>query len=62
MTKTTLQVYNGQILIGEIEDGGRNKVAAFKIGGTRRIKVGVFATRILAMRALSGDREGLDHP
>jgi hypothetical protein len=49
-----LQVYDGQYLLGEIEDRGRGQVIAFKIEGTkRRIKVGVFPTRLLAMRALS---------
>jgi hypothetical protein len=53
-SKSAIQLYDGQTLIGEIEDEGRKNVAAFKIEGTRRrIKIGMFPTRILAMRALS---------
>ncbi len=49
-----LQVYDGRTLIGEFEDRGGCNFVAFKIEGEkRRIKVGVFPTRILAMRALS---------
>jgi hypothetical protein len=57
-SKSAPQVYDGQELIGEIEDHGRRNVIAFKIEGTkRRIKVGTFPTRILAIRALSGAGE-----
>jgi hypothetical protein len=53
-----LQVYDGQLLLGEIEDHGRRNVVAFKIEGTkRRIKIGIFPTRILAMRAVAGSAE-----
>jgi hypothetical protein len=53
-SKSALQVYDGQQLLGEIEDLGHSNVVAFKIQSTgRRIKVGTFPTRILAMRALS---------
>jgi hypothetical protein len=53
-SKSALQVYDGQALLGEIEDHGRRKVVAFKISDTgRRTKVGAFPSRILAMRALS---------
>jgi hypothetical protein len=48
-----LQVYNGQVLIGEIEDRGRGNVAAFKFDHDDRIKVGTYPTRIAAMRALA---------
>jgi hypothetical protein len=57
-TAQPLAVYDGQKLVGEIEDRGRRNVIAFRIeGARRRIKVGVFPTRILAMRALSGAGE-----
>jgi hypothetical protein len=53
ITKSALQVYSGQKFLGEIEDHGRRRVVAFKIDdkGCRR-KVGTFATRVLAMRAV----------
>jgi hypothetical protein len=50
---TPLQIYDGQMLIGEIEDHGRRNVVAFKFEGTRRVKIGVFPTRIAAMRAVA---------
>jgi hypothetical protein len=53
MTAATLQVYSGQRLVREIEDRGRGKVSAFRIEGTERCaKIGVFPTRIAAMRAV----------
>jgi hypothetical protein len=48
-----LQVYDGQTLIGEIEDGGRGRVIAFRLDRRRRIEVGTFPTRIDAIRALA---------
>jgi hypothetical protein len=48
-----LQVYDGQMLIGEIEDCGRGKVIAFRLDRRRRIEVGTFRTRIEAVRALA---------
>jgi hypothetical protein len=56
----SLQVYSGQSLVGEIEDRGRGKVTAFRLDQRRRrIKVGAFATRILAMRALAKPTEAV---
>jgi hypothetical protein len=48
-----LQVYNGQLLVGEIKDCGRGRVIAFRLNGRHRIEVGTFPTRIDAMRALA---------
>jgi hypothetical protein len=48
-----LQVYDGQKLIGEIEDFGRGSVTAHKFEGAARIKIGVFPTRIAAIRAVA---------
>jgi hypothetical protein len=48
-----LQVYDGQKLIGEIEDCGRRNVAAYKFEGPVRVKIGVFPTRIAAIRAVA---------
>jgi hypothetical protein len=48
-----LQVYNGQLLVGEIEDRGRGIVAAFKFDRKRRIEIGTYRTRIAAMRAIA---------
>jgi hypothetical protein len=42
------QVYDGQHLVGELEDRGRRNVIALKFEGARRVKVGVYATRIEA--------------
>jgi hypothetical protein len=52
-SKTALQVYSGQELIGEIEDRGRSNVVAFRFEGAKRVRIGTFPTRIAAMRALS---------
>jgi hypothetical protein len=43
----------------EIEDHGRGRVIAFRLDRRRRIKVGTFATRILAMRALAKRTEAV---
>jgi hypothetical protein len=48
-----LQVYDGQKLIGEIEDFGRGNVTAHKFEGAARVKIGVFPTRIAAIRAVA---------
>jgi hypothetical protein len=50
--RAPLQVYDGQRLLGEIEDHGRGTVIAFRLVRRRRIKVGTYPTRIAAMRAL----------
>ena len=47
-----LQVHDGQTIVGEIDDHGRKNVVAFKFEGTRRVEIGVFPTRIAAMRAV----------
>jgi hypothetical protein len=47
-----LQVYDGQLLVGEIEDHGLGRVIAFRLDGRRRIEIGTFPTRIAALRAL----------
>jgi hypothetical protein len=52
ISKSSLQVYDGQTLIGELEDSGRGVVAAFKFDRKRRIKIGTYPTRISAMRAI----------
>ena len=53
-----LQVYDGQLLVGEIEDHGRGKVIAFRLDQRRRrIKVGTYPTRIAAMRVLASPPE-----
>jgi hypothetical protein len=52
-TVAPLQVYDGQTLLGEIEDHGRGRVIAFRLNGRRRIEVGTFPTRIDAMRVLA---------
>jgi hypothetical protein len=52
-SKSSLQVYDGQTLIGELEDRGRGVVAAFKFSRKRRIEIGTYPTRIAAMRAIS---------
>jgi hypothetical protein len=51
---TPIQVYDGQILVGEIEDRGRHTVVAFRFDGVRRVKIGVFPDRRTAMRAVVG--------
>jgi hypothetical protein len=48
-----MQVYNGRVLVGEIEDHGRRTVVAFRFEGARRVKVGVYPTRTEAMRAVT---------
>jgi hypothetical protein len=58
-TSPRLQVYDGQRLLGEIEDHGRGRVIAFRPDRRRRIKVGTFATRIAAMRALTKPAEAM---
>jgi hypothetical protein len=50
---TPLSVYDGQQLIGEIEDRGRRTVIAYRFHQRRRMKVGTFPTRIEAMRAVA---------
>jgi hypothetical protein len=52
-----LQVYDGQLLVGEIEDHGLGRVIAFRLDGRRRIEIGTFPTRIAAMRALAKPTE-----
>jgi hypothetical protein len=52
-TSPVLQVYNGRLLVGEIEDRGRGIVAAFKFDRKRRIEIGTYPTRIAAMRAIA---------
>jgi hypothetical protein len=59
-THPRLQVYDGQNLVGEIEDRGRGKVTAFRLRPKRRIKIGVFDDRTAAMRAIAAAaREGV---
>jgi hypothetical protein len=54
-----LQVYSGQTLVGELRDYGRGHVAAFKVDQRRRVGIGIFRTRVEAMRAISeGARSG----
>jgi hypothetical protein len=49
-----LQLYAGQLLIGEIRDHGGRKVTAVRIDSEgRRTPVGTFCTRIAAMRAIA---------
>jgi hypothetical protein len=58
-----LQVYDGQKLIGEVEDHGRGRVIAFRLDyPRRRIKVGTYPTRIAAMRALTTPARASDAP
>jgi hypothetical protein len=53
MSAPKLQIYSGQDCVGEIEIHGRRKVVAFRLKGARRIKVGTYATRLEAMRAVT---------
>jgi hypothetical protein len=55
-----LQLYSGQLLVGEIEDHGRGRVIAFRLDRRPRIKVGTFPMRIAAMRALARPAEDPD--
>ncbi len=55
-----LQLYSGQLLVGEIEDHGRGRVIAFRLDRRRRIKVGTYPTRRDAMRALARPAEESD--
>ena len=53
-TNSRLAVYDGQRLVGEIEDRGRDLVIAFRVDYPhRRTKLGVYPTRIAAIRALA---------
>lgn len=54
--RTTLSVYDGQVCVGEIIDQGRGRVVAYETGKGRRIKIGTFANRSEAMRAIIGGR------
>jgi hypothetical protein len=54
-----LQVYDGQALIGEVEDHGRRNVVAFKFDGSCRVEIGIFPTRIEAMRAVAKPTEAV---
>jgi len=53
---TLLSVYDGTLQVGEIEDHGRRRVLAFAIGKRGRVKIGIFANRLEAMRAVSRSR------
>lgn len=55
-TTARLAVYDGRVRIGEIEDRGRGRVVAYAVGKRGRIKIGTFANRIEAMRAVSRGR------
>jgi hypothetical protein len=49
-----LQVYDGTRRVGELEDHGRGQVVAFTVEeAKRRVKIGVFRTRTLAMQAIA---------
>jgi hypothetical protein len=48
-----LAVYYGTHFLGEIEDHGGGDVRAFKLTESRRVAIGTFPDRRLAMRALS---------
>jgi hypothetical protein len=48
-----LQVYDGQLLIGELRDYGPGNVDAFRLDRKRRVRVGTYSTRLEAMRAIS---------
>ena len=52
-----LQIYDGQMLVGEVEDHGRGNVVAFKFEGSGRVEIGIFPTRIDAMRAVAKDSQ-----
>jgi hypothetical protein len=47
-----LAVYDGQTLIGQIDDHGRGSVAACAIRNDRRSTLGNFPNRAAAMRAI----------
>jgi hypothetical protein len=55
-TAKRLAVYDGLLCIGEIEDRGRGRVVAYAVGKRGRIKIGNFANRLEAMRAVSPGR------
>jgi hypothetical protein len=58
-----LQVYDGQMLVGEVEDHGRGNVVAFRFDDSDRVEIGIFPTRLDAMRAVakaSQERTGTD--
>jgi hypothetical protein len=59
MNVPRLAVYDGQTLLGEVEDRGRHTVLAFRFDGVRRIKVGVFPDRRTAMRAVVTSKDAL---
>jgi hypothetical protein len=51
-----LSVYDGAVHIGDLKDCGKHGVVAYAIGKRGRIKIGIFANRIEAMRAVSRGR------
>lgn len=56
-TAKWLAEYDGRVCIGEIEEHGRGRVVAYAVGKRGRVKIGIFPSRVEAMRAVSGDRE-----
>jgi hypothetical protein len=54
---SALLVYDGTNHVGQIEDRGRGKVTAFRVGPKRRIKLGTFEDRTAAMRAIAAEAQ-----
>jgi hypothetical protein len=52
-----IQIYHGQLLVGEIEDYGRRNVMAFKFESSDRVEIGIFPTRLDAMRAVAKPKQ-----
>jgi len=52
MVTELLAVYDGGERVGEIEDHGRRRVEVFVGVGKSRRSLGIFATRLDAMRAI----------
>jgi hypothetical protein len=51
-----LSVYDGAVHVGYLKDCGKQGIVAYAIGKGGRIKIGTFANRFEAMRAVSGGR------
>jgi hypothetical protein len=52
----TLAVYDGTTHVGDVKDCGKQGVISYAIGRVRRIRIGTFANRTEAMRAVSRGR------
>jgi hypothetical protein len=48
-----MAVYNGRVCIGEIDERRRSRIVAYAIDKRGRFKIGEFANRIEALRAVS---------